>query len=314
MNENSDATLDSLLDEAYSDESPVETPEEELTPSDENPTPTDESPQVDLEAEEPVDKIFLEDFSRDTEVDIADVYQLSVPLGEELGDESISELKDFRVQNADIVAKRQELEDKEKDLVEREDQFRDVPKVSNELMQARAKVMSIQDQYNNTNWDELRVQNVAEWTARQQEFQMAFSAAKQEEQLATQTVETQAQQARQFAQDRLFEAMPELKDETARQEAGIRVQKFASRYGFTARDIANIDNPNLMRLLIDVSKLDVAKEQAKQKMRDKTPKTAKPGKTKPIASTRKVSLDKLKQRAMTGSKKDRDKFIDALLT
>ncbi|RLA39265.1 MAG: hypothetical protein DRR06_19415 [Gammaproteobacteria bacterium] len=308
--------LHDMLVDAYSDESPQASPEKDdaVPPLDENLESTDENPQVEDPVEEQVaDKIYLNDFATDTETEVADVYQLSVPLNDDLGDESISELKDFRIENADIVARQQEIKDKESDLAEREDQLRDVPRISNELMQARAKVMSIQDQYNGTNWDQLRVNDKQEWSVRQQEFNNAFQQAKAEEARATETVDAQSQQARQFAQDRLFEAMPELKDDSVRQEVGLRVSKFASRYGFSQTDVANIDNPNLMRLLIDVSKLDVAKEQAKQKMKDRTPKSVKPSK-KPMPTTRKASLDKLKQRAMSGGKKEKSDFIKAMLT
>jgi len=293
-----DEKLDQLLTESDAEAEEEEAHQEEI-------------PQVDEVEIEP-DKVYLQDFAKDTEVDIADAYQLSIKMQIPEGEMTISEMKDFIVENHDIMGKRQEIETKEQDLSEREDAFRNVPQVTNELMQARAKVLAIQDQYNATNWEQLRVDNPAEWTARQQEFQLAFQAAKSQEAVAQEGVTTQQQQARQFARDRLFEAMPELKDAKVAQEAEARVNQFAGRYGFTAQDVANIDNPNLMRLLIDVSKLDVAKEQAKQKLKDKTPRASKP--KKPIISTRKASLNKLKQRAMGGSKKDKSAFIDALLT
>jgi len=301
------ATPEEIPEETVQQDEP-ETPDESLEATDENPQ-VEDAPEV-----EP-DKIFLNDFASDAEVEIADVYQLSVKMPNELGDMTITELKDFVTENHDIQGRQQEIQERATELEERENVLRDVPKISNEVIQARAKVLAIQDQYNATNWEQLRANNVAEWSARQQEFQMAFETAKQQEQQASQSAEQQQQQAIRFAQERLFEKVPELKDEEVRQQAAARVQKLTSRYGFTARDIAAIDNPNLMHMLIDLSNLDVAKEQAKVKLENKknAPKTRKPT-SKPIVSTRKASLKKLHERATGGTKQQKDAFLDALLT
>ena len=309
------AAIDQLL-EGAPEEIPQDSPEQDEPETlDESQEATDENPQVEDAPEVEPDKIFLNDFASDAEVDIADVYQLSVKMPQELGDMTITELKDFVTENHDIQGKQQEIQERAQELEQRESVLRDVPKISNEVIQARAKVLAIQEAYNATNWDKLRVENVAEWSARQQEFNNAFAAAKQQEQLANQTAEQQQQQAIKFAQDRLFERLPELKDEEKRQQAAVRVQKLTSRYGFTAKDIANIDNPNLMHMLIDLASLDVAKEQAKQKLENKkiAPATRKPT-SKPIISTRKASLKKLHERATGGTKKQKDAFLDALLT
>ena len=298
------------------DESPEETvQQDEPETLDESQEATDENPQVEDAPEVEPDKIYLNDFASDTDVDIADVYQLSVKMPNEMGDVTLTELKDFMTENHDIQEERQKIQERAKELEERENVLRDVPKVSQEVIQARARVLSIQDQYNATNWEKLRVENVAEWTARQQEFRNAFDAAKAQENAALQTSEQQRVQAMQFAQERLFERLPELKDADKRQEAAGRVEKMVSRYGFSAKDIASIADPNIMHMLIDLSTLDVAKEQAKTKLENKkSAPTAKKPKAKPIISTRKASLKKLHERATGGTKKQKDAFLDALLT
>ena len=298
------------------DESPEETvQQDEPETLDESQEATDENPQVEDAPEVEPDKIYLNDFASDTDVDIADVYQLSVKMPNELGDMTLTELKDFVTENYDIQEERQKIQERAQELEERENVLRDVPKVSQEVIQARARVLSIQEQYNATNWEKLRVENVAEWTARQQEFRNAFDAAKTQENAALESAEQQHVQAMQFAQERLFERLPELKDADKRQEAAGRVEKMVSRYGFSAKDLAAIEDPNIMHMLIDLSTLDVAKEQAKVKLENKKiAPTAKKPKAKPIISTRKASLKKLHDRATGGTKKQKDAFLDALLT
>lgn len=314
----STTALDNLVEEAFQEPvEPVEELDTEEPVEEQAAEDSVEEPQESQELEEAeTEVILLNDFAKDVGVDIADAYELSVnmPSGEDA--KSINQLKNFYLDNKDIDDLRAEIKNREEDLQVRSDEMRDVPQISNELMQARAKVLSIQDQYNAVNWDAIRQQNPAEWSARQQEFQQAFTVAKEQETLATQTVETQQQQARQFQQDRLFEAIPELKDETVREESAARVKKFARKFGYTDRDIAGIEDFRLMKMLIEMSKYDGAKKEAKAKIEKKPPKAAKTTRTlKRQPTTRKASLQRLKdQAAKTGNKKDVDAFIDAALT
>jgi len=305
--------LDNMIDAEFASEETTppaeEQPDEDVTDSlDED--PQEESPEV----EEPVtDVMFLNDFAKDVEVDVADVYELSVKMPDEMEATTISELKNFKIANADIDEVRLELKNRETELQAQADSMRDVPQVSNELMQARAKVLSIQDQYNRVNWDALRQQNPAEWSAAQQDFRNQFEGAKAEEANATKIVDEQKAQARQFQHDRLLEAMPELKDEEVRTDAWNKVSKLASRYGYSQSEIAQIEDARLMRLLIDASKKDITVKEVREKLDKKPP----PKKGKPVArlqTTRKPALKRLKERAAsTGKRADIDAFFNEAL-
>ena len=314
----STTALDNLVEEAFQEPvEPVEELDTEETVEEQEPEDSVEEPQESPELEEAeTDVILLNDFAKDVGVDIADAYELSVNMPSGQDAKSINQLKNFYLENKDIDDLRVEIKNREEELQVRSEEMRDVPQISNELMLARAKTLSIQDQYNAVNWDAIRQQNPAEWSARQQEFQQAFAVAKEQEALASQTVETQKQQAREFQQERLYEALPELKDETVRNEAAARVRKFAGKFGYTDRDIAGIDDHRLMRMLVEMSKYDGAKKEAKAKIEKTPPKATKTTRTlKRQPTTRKASLQRLKeQAAKTGNKKDIEAFIDAALT
>ena len=311
---NPSTALDNMIEAANAPEEATETPAEEQPVEEIDSSveePQEESPEE--EAEEPeIETIFLNDFAKDVEVDVADVYELSVKMPDEMEPATISELKNFKIANHDIDQVRQELKNRENELQVQAEAQRDIPQVSNELMQARAKVLSINDQYNRINWDQLRQQNPAEWTALQMDFQNQFTGAKAEEAEATKRVDTQKLQAKQFARDRLLEKMPELQDEEVAVEAGNRVNQFASKYGFTAQDVAGIEDPRLMHMLIEVSKQNIAVDKVKAKLDKTPPKKAKTAPRRP--TTRNASLKRLKEKAAgTGTKADINAFIDAAL-
>ena len=312
---NPQTALDNLIDAAHAPEGDEEVPdtpaEEQAEDIEDSAEEPQESQDQDEEPEE-VDKMFLNDFAKDVEVEMEDVYQLSVKMPNE-EDMTITELKNFRIDNADIIQIKQDIQNREVELQAQSEAMRDVPQVSNELMQARAKVLSIQDQYNRTNWDAIRQENPAEWSALQQDFRNQFEGAKAQEAEASTQVDNQKTQARQFQQDRLFEAMPELKDDTVRQEAGARVQRFASKYGYSAQDVAGIDDSRLMRLLIDVSKAEGAVATVKEKLKKTPPKATKTAPRR-MPSTRNASLKRLKTKAASsGSRQDIDAYFDAAL-
>lgn len=308
--------LENLIDAEYAAEEPKETPAEEQ-PDEEVTDSLDEDPQEESpEVEEPVtDVMFLNDFAKDVEVDVADVYELSVKMPDEMEPTTISELKNFKIANADIDQVKLELKNRETELQAQADSMRDVPQVSNELMQARAKVLSIQDQYNRVNWEHLRQHEKQEWSVLQQEFRNQFEGAKAEEAEATNKVDEQKAQARQFQHDRLLESMPELKDDTVRTDAWNKVSKLASRYGYSQSEIAQIEDSRLMRLLIDASKKDITVKEVQKKLDTTPPKKGGKPVARRTATTRKPALKRLKDKAAsTGSKKDINAFIDAALS
>ncbi len=250
---------------------------------------------------------------KDMDIEIEDAYEMSLRMP---NDEAMTlgELKNFAIDNKDIDSLRADLKQREQDLQVQADQAREVPQVSNELMNARAQVLAINEAYNNTNWDAIRQTNPAEWSAMQTEFQQKFTAAKSRETAAENQVNTQTQQARTYQQERLFESMPELKDEKVRSDLALQVQKMTSDFGIPKNHLESVDDANVMRMLITLSKMYSAKDTVKTKMQDKTPASSKTAPAKPVPSSRKLALKRLTDKAKaTGQRKDQINAVSALL-
>lgn len=308
------------------DESPVaeepETVESEETPElDENPDiesqSSDASEEPDESQEQGIES--LNNLAEELEVPIEDMYALAVNISKseafpDGGNVTLGELKDFYTKNVNIDQEREALKQKEQDLQAQAEQVSDVPKISNELLQARAQVLAIQDAYNRTDWNGLRHTNQAEYAALQQDFRMQFEAAKHQEMVATQQFEDHQLETMRIQQERLFEVMPELKDEETAKNIAQQVTNFAARYGITAKEVDAVTDHRVMRMLIESSRSDATKVKAKAKqVEKKAPKATKPT-TKSIPS-RKASLKRLTERAKSSNlTKDKVDAIRNLIT
>ena len=113
----------------------------------------DESPQEDVSlSDESQDEIdTLNNLAETLEVPVEDLYALNFNMGDGKDPVTLGGLKDFYEANSDLDATRLELKQREQDLQVQAEQSKELPKVSNELMQARAQVLAIQEAYNNTN-------------------------------------------------------------------------------------------------------------------------------------------------------------------
>ena len=275
-------------------------------------SPQDVSPQTE-KPEEEIEQVYFNDILEDIDINIEDAYEMSLKMPD-ADPVTLGALKDFYQQNHDIETQRAELKQREQDLLVQAEQSKDVPRVSNELMQARAKVLAIQESYDSQNWEAIRQSNPAEWSALQTEYQQKFAAAKNMEAAAQEQVNTQLNQARTYQQERLFESMPELRDDSTRQEAALQVQKMTGDFGIPKNHLENVDDANVMRMLITLSKMYNAKDTAKTKMQEKTPKSVSPNASKPIPSSRKLALKRLTEKAKaTGQRRDQVNAVNALL-
>ena len=292
------------IDESPKDVDTLETGAPETDATDEDPETPDEG-DVDT----------LNNLAEELDIDISDMYALGVKFAD--GDSTtIGKLKDFYEANQDIETQREQLQTRVEELQFETEQVRNAPALSNELLQARAQVLAIQSQYNSVDWATLRTQNAGQYAAMQQDYRMQFEAAKVQETQATTQVSTHQVQARKFQQDRLFEALPELKDDTFRKDALDRVNSFASSYGYTPSDIAQIDDHRLMKMLIEASSIVNATTTAKDKMiNDDTKHVAsKTSAPRPVVSSRKASLKRLTERAQrTNDRRDQTAAVTELL-
>lgn len=308
----------SLLTESPGVLPPVTAKPEAVKHKEDEDTPIEESldvsqPQTEV-PEEDIEQVFFNDVLEEIDVDINDAYEMSFKMPD-ADPITLGELKNFYIDNKDIESTRQEIKQREQDLQVQAEQAKDVPRVSNELMQARAQVLAIQESYNSQNWDAIRQSNPAEWSAMQTEFQQRFAAAKSNETAAQTQVETQSRQAQAYQQERLFEALPELKDDTVRTEAALRVQKMTGDFGIPKNHLENVQDANVMRMLITLSKMYSAKDTVKTKMQDNTPTSSSPNAAKPVPSTRKLALKRLTEKAKaSGQRKDQVNAVNMLLS
>lgn len=140
-----------------------------------------------------------------------------------------------------------------------------------------------------------------------------------------QNMQAQQAQAQQVAleavikenQAQLYEAMPELKDATKRQELAGVIEQGLKTYGFEAKDLESVYDYRVIKALSDAvkyQKLMAQKPKVEGKAKN-APPVQKPGKRKSAAEQRaqakKSQLDQLKQ---TGSRKDAAGIISQMLS
>ena len=275
---------------------PDENPEIEGQSSDESPSEDDQDESQDQGIES------LNNLAEELDIPIEDMYALglNIPKSEALpdgGNVTLGELKDFYTKNVNIDQEREALKQKEQDLRTQSEQVSEVPKISNELLQARAQVLAIQDAYNRTDWQGIRHSNPAEFAALQQDFRTQFETAKHQEITANQQFEDHQHESQRIQQERLFEVMPELKDDQVRIDTAKQVQAFASRYGITPKEIDDVSDHRIMRMLIESSRSEKVKLKAKDKqVEKKAPVTSRPAVAKTVPG-RKAALKRLTDRA-----------------
>jgi len=303
---------------------PSETPEETLE-SDENPEEqaelsSDENTSVEEEGESPELIETLNSLAEELDIPIEDMYALSVKVAKseafpEGGQVSLGELKDFYTNNVGIETEREALKQKEIEIQTQSEQMSQVPRISNELLQARAQVLAVQDAYNRTDWQGIRHTNPAEYAALQNDFRTQFDAAKQSESVANEQLKAHIEGNMKLQQERLFEIMPELKEGQVAQDTAKQVQAFASKYGITAKEIDDVTDHRIMRMLIDASRSETAKVKAKSKQAEKkAPVTTKPSARKPQPG-QKAILARLTEKAKkTNSRRDQVNAVAALLS
>jgi len=144
-------------------------------------------------------------------------------------------------------------------------------------------------EYNNIDWDKLRVEDPANWTALRQEYaekaqqvQQAQSLAKEEgDRLQAEQKGQFEEQAKKYFQGELNAMItdnPDWADETKRTEALAGIKSFLTNYGFTEQDAQGVNDHRLIRLIKDAQAYRSGKKAAEGKREGKKlPKFQKPG-------------------------------------
>ncbi|RKZ06991.1 hypothetical protein DRQ25_12635 [Candidatus Fermentibacteria bacterium] len=298
-----------------------ETTEQETAPVETEEVTDEATPELEEQVEESLGESQEDDENIDTlnnlatelDIPISDLYELNVAMAEGEA-QTLGSLKDFYEANKNIEEVRESYANKEAELTNEIASAANGPKVSNEVISARAQVMSIQDQYNRTNWDQLRQENPGNYAAMQADFRQAFDIAKDNEARANQDAEVQIAESIKYQQERLFEAVPELKDEAKRKEISAGVEALAGRYGFTHQDIEGITDHRLMKLLIEASRMSSAKESVKDKQVLSAPVSSKPNAAKQMPTSRSAALKRLTAKAKASNdRRDQVNAVSALL-
>ena len=173
-------------------------------------------------------------------------------------------------------------------------------------------------------WDRLYQEDPVEWV-RQRELWRSRQerlAAAQAEQQRLQQIAAQEQQARlaayvQEQRERLFEALPELRDSEKAEQEYRRLRDYGQRLGFTEQELDSLYDHRAVLLLYKAARYDelMAKREALRPKPDgKATRTATPGsRVTPTEQQRKSAMRRQQRLEKTGSVHDAAAAIEALL-
>lgn len=190
------------------------------------------------------------------------------------------------------------LEDERKGFEEqRQEAVTELREYSDKLT-ALSKVMEqeLLEQFQSVNWDSLRANNPAEWSAKREEFAIrANTVQRKQQELMGAVSQLQEQQKQEFSQQRetmmktrdkdLLEAFPEWTDEVVRDRSLNDLGKFLSdTYGMPEETIENTLDAKAIKLAMDAKAFRESKSSAAAKKSVKIPKFQKSGAAKASAA------------------------------
>lgn len=209
------------------------------------------------------------------------------------------------VNNKSIALENQRKEfEQQKSLIESEIQHRI------EKAEYLSKVLEdeLVSEFNSIDWDRLRLENPAEWTALRQEYsdrankisesRDIMAAEKRriaEEHQAKQNAYMQQHLKEQF--DKVIQANPSWADESIMKAEQEKMRSFlTSSYGFTDDDLKSVSDHRLIGLIQDAQKYREGVKRVEEKAQKKVPKFRKPGaaiaNANQLAKARKIKANK----------------------
>jgi hypothetical protein len=280
------------------------------------PKTVEETPPVDLTEDPPEevqDTAYINDLADELDFGIDYLYGMHLKMPRGLESQSLGELKNFYSENHDIVAQREQIAEQQADIQKQSEELQSIPKTTNQLIRAKAETQAVELNFKQVNWEELRATNAGEYAALQADFQIKWNNAKAAESEAERGVDSHLKQLKVMEQRKLFDAMPELKDETVRSEAAVVLNTFVAKYGISATEIGNLADSRYMRMMLDVSKIAQAAESVKTKKVEQVSKLQKPtrNKSEPLSKAKlKKSIERAKA---TGKRSDQVAAVSELL-
>jgi len=184
---------------------------------------------------------------------------------------------------------------------------------SQELLQAQANVISIQQQYQNYDWAAAELNDPGQAALLRQKFTESFAHANGQVSRVQQQQQQQRQQQLAQGEVRLIELIPEWKNNETRQAAQTNIKALMSEAGYPTEFINGVDDPIAIALLNELAILRAEKSAAGvavTKVR-KAPRVLKSsGKLKPTSQEKQTELAN-KARA-TGDRNDQVAAVKAL--
>lgn len=276
-------------------------PEAQEAPPEEvkaEPEGQEETPEKAEEAEE-VSISTLHELAQEVGVDVADLYNLKVPINTADGRKEITlgEWKDS-VQSAETVnTQKAELAEKQKQY---EELLQNAAKRAHEQAQQNAVFLQMAEadlarDYQAVNWDELRMTDPAEWSAKQTEFNQRNQQIQQAKYQAQVQVEQGLEAQRQMLAQKLPEEeanlsklIPSWTDKGVAEVERQEVAKYLVESGYTPEEISNVYKSRDVAIAykaMQFDKLKASKPAAKRVVKIGS-KPIKPGKSQSKADQR----------------------------
>ena len=203
---------------------------------------------------------------------------------------------DYRRKTSELAEHRKAFEaEREQIASELQRQFTEAQHLTGVLEQ------QLVGEYNQIDWNDLRVNNPAEYVARRQDFQDRMAQIQGVKQnvgavLQQQAQEVAAKQANELQNilkvesERLQEAIPEFRDKAKADEIKGKMKGFLREYGFSDQDIGSIYDHRHVKIIHDAMAYRELKSKGVETKNKVTtaPKLAKPGTTEKTGNERAV--------------------------
>ena len=198
----------------------------------------------------------LTDLAEHLGVEVADLYNLRVPVTTadgERADVSLSEWKDGYQQKSRLQKAQQEAEELRESLRAQHEKAQEQADAYAQQASAAIELANTQlmQEFQGIDWNRLQAENPAEWAVKRQQFaerkvqiDAAFQQAQQSFQLARQeqAQRREAEMSKLLAKEQqaLNEAMSDLKDEASRKAEMSKIAKYMESLGFQEHEIGGL--------------------------------------------------------------------------
>ena len=277
-----------------------------------------EQDEVEYEAEDDVEEIHLDTLSDAAEhmgVDVADLYQLKVPVTLDDGTKVEIPIGEWKDNVHSLIKQERESFAEQARAVEMQ-QAQQTEHLQHQVTQATAMIQAMETELtgniNAVDWQKLRTENPGEYSAMMSEYEAKVKRLETYKQQVTESMtQQQQQQAEAFQQQRaerlerenalLVDKIPSWTSEAKRTAETQDIGNYLSQIGFTPEETGSIIDHRFIKIARDAmmyNKMDKSSP-AKKKIVKMGKKAVKPGskqtKSQQATEARKSQMDKFKQ-------------------